>query len=47
MLVIALDNKVFYTIKYDEPTIDTRQQVSTMQLQPTILTKTFWNFTKF
>ena len=38
---------MIYSIKYEETTIDTRQQVPTMQLQPTILAKTFWNFTKF
>ena len=38
---------MIYSVKYEEPTINTRQQVIKMQLQPTILTKAFWNFTKF
>ena len=38
---------MLYSIKYEGPTIDTRQQVPTMQLQLTILAITFWNFAKF
>ena len=38
---------MIYSIKYEETTIDIRQQVTTMQLQPSILSKTFWNFTEF
>ena len=34
MLVIALANQMLYSIKYEGPTVDTRQQVSTIQLQP-------------
>ena len=38
---------MLYSIKYEEPTIDTKQQITKMLLQPTILAKTFWNLTKF
>ena len=39
--------KSLYSVEYERRIIDTRQQISMVQLEPTISFVKFWNFAKF